>query len=90
MSGNVTEDSLRFGLAADASAKASATAVVIAGDLVNTWNGGANDAEGRNFSSVFPGRFRSAADVHLIPGNHDIDCNGEATNWQEELGWWER
>ena len=85
MSGNVTEDSRRFGLAADASVKASATAVVIAGDLLQDLGGAGYGDEVPAFKSVWPKRFSSAADVHLIPGNHDADCNGKASHYMEDL-----
>ena len=65
-SGNETEDTLRFGMAADA-AKA-AKAVVVAGDLVNSWNSASQIS---SFKQVWPARF--ASPVHLVPGNHDVD-----------------
>lgn len=58
-SGNATEDTRRFGLAADASVAAGAdAAVVIAGDSVNIWNG---MTQGSSQISSVSGRVVSAA-----------------------------
>jgi hypothetical protein len=60
-SGNATEDTRRFGLAADASSVAAgADAVVIAGDSVNIWNG---MTQGSSQISSVSGRVVSAAAV---------------------------
>jgi hypothetical protein len=61
-SGNATEDTRRFGLAADASSVAAGAdaAVVIAGDSVNIWNG---MTQGSSQISSVSGRVVSAAAV---------------------------
>jgi hypothetical protein len=57
-SGNATEDTRRFGLAADASVAAGADAVVSAGDSVHIWNG---MTQGSSQISSVSGRVVSAA-----------------------------
>jgi dihydrodipicolinate synthase/N-acetylneuraminate lyase len=56
-SGNATEDAIRFGLGADAAKAAGATAVVVAGDLVNSWDSASQIAL---FKEVWPSRFAAA------------------------------
>lgn len=67
-SGNATEDEIRFGLAADAAVRRNASAVVIAGDLVNVWDDASQVAR---FRSVWPSRF--PPNVGIVPGNHDVN-----------------
>jgi Icc-related predicted phosphoesterase len=67
-SGNATEDGLRFGVAA-ANAASHATAAVIAGDCVNSWD---NATQISLFKSVWPSQFQRTP-AHLVPGNHDVN-----------------
>ena len=69
-SGNETEDTIRFGMAADATS--AAKAVVVAGDLVNSWNSASQIS---SFKQVWPARF--ASPVHLVPGNHDVESRAD-------------
>ena len=55
-------------VAAEAAAAKAAKAVVVAGDLVNSWNSASQIS---SFKQVWPARF--ASPVHLVPGNHDVD-----------------
>ena len=67
------EDVKRFAQVATIASDANATAVVIAGDLVNVWN---SPQLVGGFDSVWPKDFKSEL-THLVPGNHDV--NSEAT-----------
>ena len=68
------QDEARFAGAAAAAHAAGASAVVIAGDLVNVWD---NVTLTSGFDAVWPSHF-DASKVHLVPGNHDV--NSEATS----------
>ena len=72
------EDELRFASAARAASNASA--VVIAGDLVNVWD---NATLTGGFDKVWPSMFDRQR-VHLVPGNHDV--NGDGGNSSTFLG----
>ena len=63
------EDELRFASAARAASNASA--VVIAGDLVNVWD---NATLTGGFDKVWPSMF-DRQKVHLVPGNHDVNSD---------------
>lgn len=61
-------DQLRFATAAQRTT--NATAVVIAGDLVNVWS---NATHNQAFNTVLTELFPKPDKVHLVPGNHDIN-----------------
>eukprot|EP01052_Picozoa_sp_SAG31_P030042 SAG31_NODE_3047_length_4749_cov_3.010968_1_plen_436_part_00 len=77
------EDETRFAAAAKAAHAVNATAVVVAGDLINVWN---NATLTGGFLDIWPRKFDRGR-VHLIPGNHDVNsADGNLSNFQAQLG----
>jgi hypothetical protein len=73
-------DVARFSYVAGLVANNSETAgVVIAGDLVNVWD---NRTLMGGFDEIWPAHFDPAQrdDVHLVPGNHDVDSNAKTAD----------
>ena len=77
------EDETRFAAAAKAAHAVNATAVVVAGDLINIWD---NTTLTGGFLDIWPREFDTGR-VHLIPGNHDVNsADGNLSDFQTQLG----